>query len=77
MSNEEFAVEKKRDGWVHVIDGRTSDTFPTEGEAEQAARSALRNRAEREEQLEEGLEDSFPASDPVSATRTSSIGGPR
>jgi biopolymer transport protein ExbB/TolQ len=38
---------------------------------------AERERANTEEELEEGLEDTFPASDPVSATSSTTTGAPK
>ena len=38
--------------------------------------SMVSDKAELDEELQEGLEETFPASDPVSATRTSRPGRP-
>ncbi|WP_319774991.1 hypothetical protein [Breoghania sp.] len=57
------------DGWVYVLDGKTSKPFPTREAAETAGTEASRSKTVAEEVLEEGLVDSFPASDPVSVTR--------
>ena len=52
---------------------------PDEARETPATRSlrAEQARANAEEELEEGLEDTFPASDPVSATSTTTTGAPK
>lgn len=52
---------------------------PDEPRETPATRSfrAEQARANADEELEEGLEDTFPASDPVSATSTTTTGAPK
>jgi hypothetical protein len=77
MNIAEYAIDKRDSGWVYVIESRTSDVFSSREEAEDAAIAAAKRRAERDEELDEALEDTFPASDPVSATRTTHPGKPQ
>lgn len=77
MSTPDYAVVQHENGWIYVIEGKSSDAFGSREEAEQAARSAIKRRSAREAELDEGLEDTFPASDPVSITRSTHPGKPK
>ncbi|WP_223479276.1 hypothetical protein [Oricola indica] len=72
MSTQDYAIAEQDNGWIYVIEGRSSAVFASREEAEEAAQSAVKNRAERDDELEQGLEETFPASDPVSVTHPNS-----
>ena len=72
MSTQDYAIAERDNGWIYVIEGRSSAVFASRDEAEEAAKAAVKNRAERDEELEEGLEETFPASDPVAVTHPNS-----
>ena len=76
MGTPDYSIVQNEKGWIYVIDGKASDAFGSRKEAVQAAHSAIERRSEREAELDEGLEETFPASDPVSATRSSHPGKP-
>ncbi|MDF1778128.1 MAG: hypothetical protein P1V13_19025 [Rhizobiaceae bacterium] len=73
MKNHE--LQQRDGGWTYVINGRHSPVYASREAAIDAAKSATFDQ-ELDDELEEGLEGSFPASDPVSVTRSSHIGGP-
>lgn len=62
---------------VYLWTRRTVETPPLRQTP--ATRSLERERADarNSDELDEGLEDTFPASDPVSATSTTTTGAPR
>jgi len=79
MKNHSYELEQRDGGWAYVMDGRHSPIYASREAAIDAAESATKPSTfdqELDDELEEGLEDTFPASDPVSVTRSSHIGGP-
>lgn len=77
MPHQDYTIEEHQAGWRFIMKGRHSPVFTTREQAVLAADAEVETRAsENEEELEEGLEGTFPASDPVSATNTSHVGGP-
>lgn len=75
MKNHDYKLEQRDGGWVYVIDDRHSPVYATREAAIDAAEDGTFDQA-LDDELEEGLEETFPASDPVSVTRSSHIGGP-
>lgn len=75
MKNQDHELEQRDGGWAYVVNGRHSPVYATREAAIDAAKGGTFDQ-ELDDELEEGLEDSFPASDPVSVTRSSHIGGP-
>ena len=79
MKKDEYELEQRNGGWTYVVDGRYSPVYATREAAIEAAGLAGKSRTfdqRLDDELEEGLEDTFPASDPVSITRSSHVGGP-
>ncbi|KJS19984.1 MAG: hypothetical protein VR78_02330 [Hoeflea sp. BRH_c9] len=79
MKNQDYELEPRDGGWVYVADGRYSPIFASREAAFEAAKGVTNSDTfdqELDDDLEEGLEGTFPASDPVSVTRSSHIGGP-
>lgn len=79
MKHQNYELEQRDAGWVYVIDGKRSPIYASREAAIDAAKGVTRPSTfdqELDDELEEGLEDTFPASDPVSITRSSHIGGP-
>lgn len=79
MKSHEYEIEKRDGGWAYVVDGRYSPVFGSHEAATDAAKGGTKPNTfdqELDDELEEGLEDTFPASDPISVTRNSRIGGP-
>ncbi|MCM2476298.1 hypothetical protein HGO38_22805 [Rhizobium sp. CG5] len=70
--NRQNALEKARDLMREVCDGDMTNAVDLE--AHPSARQS-RDEEEMESQLDEGLQDSFPASDPVSVTSSTTVGG--
>jgi len=75
MKNQNYELEQRDGGWAYVIDGRYSPIYASHVAATDAAKGDTFVQ-ELDDELEEALEDTFPASDPVSVTRSSRIGGP-
>jgi hypothetical protein len=66
---------------IYMMYGRSKkvsgDTAPfRETPATRSLEAERAQQAERKSELQEGLEDTFPASDPVSATNTTTPGAP-
>lgn len=79
MTNENFEIEQRLNGYSFVIGNRHSPVYSTREMAETAAREELKSMKEienDEDELETGLEDTFPASDPVSVTSSGHAGDP-
>ena len=79
MKNQDYELEQSGGGWIYVVDGKRSRLYASREAALEAANGAtgpVTFDQELDDELEEGLEDTFPASDPVSITRSSHIGGP-
>ena len=73
-----FEIVEREGGWAIKTGSRYSTVFATRHDALTAAKAEFEDSPEDDnvDDLTEGLEETFPASDPVSATGTTTAGKP-